>query len=74
MSSPNILVVLLEDKEVVAEIVRYGHIKILFSDEKLQRRLQCPPQEWPLLRFRMKCMLQKIMSSNTSHITDQTVR
>ena len=58
MSSLNILVVLLEDEKVVKDIVVYGGI----SGESTEKR------------FRMKCMLQKIMSSNTIHITDQTVR
>ena len=74
MSSLNIFVAILEGKEVVEDIVGFGNIKRLFSKEKLQRRLQCPPQEWPLLRLRAECMAQKIMSSNTSHITDQNVR
>ena len=71
--SPNILVMLLEDKKVVAEIADYGYI-YRGVEERLQRRLQCPPQEWPLSMLRLECMLQKIKASNTSHITDQAVR
>ena len=74
VSSPNILAASLEDKEVVAKIVAYGAIHRRMGKEELKRRLQCPPQEWPLLWPRVECMAQKIMSSNTSHITDQTVR
>ena len=71
--SLNILVMLLEDKEVVEEIADYGYVHMGVK-ERLQCRLQCSPQEWPSLGLRAEYMVQKIMSSNTSHITDQTVR
>ena len=68
----NILGTLLEDKKLFIDI-DIGYIDHE-SGEKLRRRLQCPKQEWPLLEFRMVCMVQKILSSNISDIRDETVK
>ena len=73
VSSSSILDTLLEDKEVLVNSVKFSLIEGE-RRERLQRDLKCPPQEWPLLRFRMECIAHKIMSSNTSHIADEAVR
>ena len=72
--SLHILVTVLEDKEDVEEMKRVGYVYFESSEKKLRRRLQCPPQEWPLLGRRVESMEQKIMSSNTSDITDEAVK
>ena len=73
MPALNILVTLLEDKKLVGDIAT-GRFMYRVSIEKLNRRLRFPQQEWPLLKFRVTCMVQKILSSNISDIKDETVK
>ena len=68
----NILEMILEDKEYYFSIAHGGLMN--FESEKLRRRLQCPQQEWPLLRFRVENIAQKILSSNIIDISDETVK